>query len=317
LSKVMFIATANYVGDIPEALKDRLEIVYLSGYTEFEKLDIAKRYLIVKICKEHGFKTSKIYFSNEILLYIIRGYTKEAGVRELERQLSTIIRKIVADIVVNKVEKTKYRISIKMVTEYLGKVKYNFNEITKNSKIGVVNGLAYTSFGGDTLPIEVNYYEGTGNLVLTGSLGDVMKESAHIALSYIKSNYKHFGIEYDKLTKNDIHIHVPEGAIFKDGPSAGITLTTALISAFTSKEIPASLAMTGEITLRGNVLPIGGLKEKSIGANRNGIKKIIIPYNNLNDLDDIPKEIKENIDYIAVKNYKEVIEVIEKNKITV
>jgi len=313
LSNVMFIATANYIDDIPEALKDRLEIVYLSGYTEYEKIDIAKRHLIAKVCKEHGLKTSKIYFSNDVLLYIIRGYTKEAGVRELERQLSTIVRKIVSDIVVENVDKAKYRISIKAVTQYLGKIKYNFNEINKTSKIGVVNGLAYTNFGGDTLAIEVNFYKGSGNLVLTGSLGEIMKESAHIALSYIKSNYKYFGIDYDKLTKNDIHIHVPEGAIPKDGPSAGITLTTALISAFTSKKIPANLAMTGEITLRGNILPIGGLKEKSIGANRNGIKKIIIPYGNLNDLDELPKEIKDNIDYIAVKDYKEVLNVLSED----
>ncbi|MDD4547408.1 MAG: endopeptidase La [Bacilli bacterium] len=315
LSNVMFIATANYIEDIPEALKDRLEIVNLSGYTEYEKLDIAKRHLIGKICKNHGIDCSKIYFSDEILLYIIRGYTREAGVRELERQLSNIIRKIVADIVMDKVNYEKYRITVKLVTKFLGKVKYNFNEINKLSKVGVVNGLAYTSFGGDTLPIEVNYFKGSGNLFLTGSLGDVMKESAHIALSYIKSNYKQFGIDYEKLTKNDIHIHVPEGAIPKDGPSAGITLTTALISAFTSKKIPANLAMTGEITLRGNILPIGGLKEKSIGASRNGIKKIIIPYGNLNDLDEIPKEIKDNIDYIAVKNYKEVMNIINEEKV--
>ncbi|MDD4718557.1 MAG: endopeptidase La [Bacilli bacterium] len=315
LSNVMFIATANYIDDIPEALQDRLEIVRLSGYTEFEKLDIAKRHLIAKICNEHGLKPSKIYFSDDIILHIIRSYTKEAGVRELERQLSNIVRKIVADIVIDNVEKDKYRINIKLVTKYLGKVKYKIHEINKLSKVGVVNGLAYTSFGGDTLPIEVNYYEGKGNLVLTGSLGDIMKESAHIALSYIKSNYKYYGIDYDKLTKNDIHIHVPEGAIPKDGPSAGITLTTALISAFTSKEIPANLAMTGEITLRGNILPIGGLKEKSIGANRNGIKKIIIPYENLSDLEEIPNEIKDNIDYIAVKNYEEVINAINEEKV--
>ncbi len=316
LSNVMFIATANYVDDIPEALKDRLEIVYLSGYTEFEKLDIAKRHLISKICKDHGLDRNKVYFSEDILLHIIRGYTKEAGVRELERQLSTIIRKIVTNIVVEKVDKDKYRVNKKMVAKFLGKEKYKFNEINRLAKVGVVNGLAYTSFGGDTLPIEVNYYKGTGNLVLTGSLGEVMKESAHIALSYIKSNYKEFGINYDKLTKNDIHIHVPEGAIPKDGPSAGITLTTALISALTSQKIPANLAMTGEITLRGRVLPIGGLKEKSIGANRNGIKKIIIPHGNLNDLDEIPKEIKDNIDYIAVKNFEEVIDAIKEETLS-
>ena len=316
LSEVMFIATANYEEDIPEALRDRLEIVYLSGYTEFEKLDIAKKHLIGKICKEHGISKSKVYFSDDIILHIIRGYTKEAGVRELERQLSTIIRKIVTEMVVENIKKSKYRVTKKMVTKFLGKEKYKWNEINKTAKVGVVNGLAYTSFGGDTLPIEVNYYKGNGNLVLTGSLGEVMKESAHIALSYVKSNYKEFGIDYDKLTKNDIHIHVPEGAIPKDGPSAGITLTTALISALTNKKIPASIAMTGEITLRGTILPIGGLKEKSIGANRNGIKKIIIPYGNLNDLDEIPEEIKENVDYIAVKNFKEVIDVINEETLS-
>lgn len=316
LSEVMFIATANYEEDIPEALRDRLEIVYLSGYTEFEKLDIAKKHLIGKICKEHGISKSKVYFSDDIIFHIIRGYTKEAGVRELERQLSTIIRKIVTEMVVENIKKSKYRVTKKMVTKFLGKEKYKWNEINKTAKVGVVNGLAYTSFGGDTLPIEVNYYKGNGNLVLTGSLGEVMKESAHIALSYVKSNYKEFGIDYDKLTKNDIHIHVPEGAIPKDGPSAGITLTTALISALTNKKIPASIAMTGEITLRGTILPIGGLKEKSIGANRNGIKKIIIPYGNLNDLDEIPEEIKENVDYIAVKNFKEVIDVINEETLS-
>ena len=315
LSNVMFIATANYIGDIPEALRDRLEVVYLSGYTEYEKLDIAKRHLIYKICKEHGFSASKVNFNDDIILYIIRHYTKEAGVRELERQLANIIRKIVTNIVVSKKEKEHYNINVKLVNEYLGKVKYNFQKIDKRAKIGIVNGLAYTSFGGDTLPIEVNFYKGSGRLELTGSLGDIMKESARISLSYIKSNYKYFGIDYDILTKNDIHIHVPEGAIPKDGPSAGISLTTALISAFTNKRIPANVAMTGEITLRGAVLPIGGLKEKSIGARRNGIRRIIIPYANLVDLDDIPKEIKDSIDYIPVKNYKEVINALESENV--
>lgn len=310
LSKVLFIATANYIDDIPEALRDRLEIIQLSGYTEFEKLDIAKKHLIPKICKEHGLELNKISIKDNTILKIIRNYTKEAGVRELERQLASIVRKIVAEIIVDKKDDEQYQINNKNIELYLGKPKYHFNLLLA-TKVGVVNGLAYTYFGGDTLPIEVNYYQGNGNLVLTGSLGDVMKESAHIALSYIKSNYQDFHIDYDKLVKNDIHIHVPEGAIPKDGPSAGITLVTALISAFTDKKIPATLAMTGEITLRGNVLPIGGLKEKSIGAHRNGIKKIIIPYDNLSDLDEIPKEIKSSIEYIPVKHYKEVIKVIE------
>ncbi len=306
LSNVMFIATANYIEDIPEALKDRLEIVQLSGYTEYEKLDITKRHLIPKVCKEHGFDISKISINDNTILGIIRHYTKESGVRELERQISTIVRKIVAEIIVDKKDEPRYEVSYKNIKTFLGKPKFHFNAMM-TSKVGVVNGLAYTYFGGDTLPIEVNYFKGSGNLVLTGSLGDVMKESAHIALSYIKSNHKLFNIDYDKLVKNDIHIHVPEGAIPKDGPSAGITLTTALISAFTGKKIPSYIAMTGEITLRGNILPIGGLKEKSIGAHRNGIKKIIIPYDNINDLDDVPVEIRETIQYIPVKNYKEVI----------
>lgn len=310
LSNVMFIATANYIEDIPEALRDRLEIVQLSGYTEFEKLDIAKKHLIPKVCKEHGIIVNKINFSDSIILNIIRNYTKEAGVRELERQIANIVRKIVTSIIIDKTNDQQHSINNKNVQSYLGKPRYHFNDLIMASKIGVVNGLAYTYFGGDTLPIEVNYYKGTGNLVLTGSLGDVMKESAHIALSYIKSNYQYFNIDYDKLVKNDIHIHVPEGAIPKDGPSAGITLATALISAFTGKKIPATIAMTGEITLRGNVLPIGGLKEKSIGAHRNGIKKIIIPYGNINDLDEIPSEIRSSIEYIPVKTYKDVMKVI-------
>ena len=306
LSQVMFIATANYIDDIPEALKDRLEIINLSGYTEFEKLDIAKRHLLPKVCENHGIDIKKININDNTILKIIREYTKEAGVRELERQLSNIIRKIVTKIVVEKIKRVKVAVDDKKLVTYLGKPKYRQTKKTE-TRIGVVNGLAYTYFGGDVLPIEVNYYKGNGNLVLTGSLGDVMKESAHIALSYIKSNYQYFNIDYDKLTKNDIHIHVPEGAIPKDGPSAGITLTTSLISALTNLKIDKSIAMTGEITLRGNVLPIGGLKEKSIGAHRNGVKTILIPFDNQNDLDDIPSEIKDSITYIPVKNYKEVV----------
>ena len=312
LSKIMFIATANNVDTIPEALKDRLEIVNLSGYTEYEKLDIAKKYLLPKISREHGVNANGIMIKDELLLYIIRYYTKEAGVRELERQIATIIRKVVTSIVTKHVLVNKVVIDKKAIKEYLGNEKYSFVHSNKNNEIGVVNGLAYTKFGGDVLPIEANYFKGKGELVLTGSLGDVMKESAVIALNYVKANYKYFGIDYDMLVNNDIHIHVPEGAIPKDGPSAGITLVTTLISLFAGLKIRNDIAMTGEITLRGKVLPIGGLKEKSVGASRNGIKTIIIPEENEKDLDEIPEEIKKDIKYIKVKNYKDIFKFLKK-----
>lgn len=315
LSKVMFIATANNIEDIPEALKDRLEIVMLSGYTEYEKLDISRKYLLPKICKEHGVNVKGIDIKDEVLLYIIRYYTKESGVRDLERNLSTIIRKIVTSIVFSHVLVNKVIIDKKKIEEYLGKQKYSFIGSNKQTEIGVVNGLAYTKFGGDVLPIEANYFKGNGNLVLTGSLGDVMKESAIIALNYIKSNCKYFHVDYPLITENDIHIHVPEGAIPKDGPSAGITLVTTMISLFTNFKVPSDIAMTGEITLRGKVLPIGGLKEKSIGAHRNGIRTIIIPQENVKDLEDIPDEVKEDIEYIPVKNYKDVMKFLKKKEL--
>ncbi len=310
LSKVMFIATANYVEQIPEALRDRLEIVYLSGYTEFEKLDICKKHLIPKIEKEHGLKEKTIKFQDDALLQIIRHYTKEAGVRKLERKISKIIRKIVTDIVLEAKEPKDIKITPKRIKEYLGNEKYHYIYQDTKGQIGVVNGLAYTSYGGDVLPIEVNFYKGKGELMLTGSLGEVMQESAKIAFSYIKSNCKKFKIDYDKIIEKDIHIHVPEGAIPKDGPSAGIALTTALISALINKEVPNDIAMTGEITLRGNVLAIGGLKEKSTGACRNNIKKVIIPNDNIADIDEIPDEIKNNIEYIPVKTYEEVFKIV-------
>lgn len=306
LSKVMFILTANHLENIPEELRDRLEIININGYTEYEKLDICKKHIIKKSLKEHGLTKELINFSDEVILKIIRNYTKEAGVRELTRQIDTVIRKIVTSIVVNNIKVNELNITLDNLEQYLGKEKYHFSNINNDSKVGVVNGLAYTNYGGDVLPIEVTYFKGNGELKLTGSLGDVMKESALIALDYIKSNAKKFGINYDKLAQNDIHIHVPEGAIPKDGPSAGIALTTALISAFTDKLVSSKLAFTGEITLRGEVLKIGGLKEKCIGAYRNNIEKIVIPYDNESDLDEIPKEIKEKIKFVTVKNYEEV-----------
>lgn len=306
LSKVMFILTANYLENIPEELRDRLEIININGYTEYEKLDICKKHIIKKSLKEHGLTKELINFSDEVILKIIRNYTKEAGVRELTRQIDTVIRKIVTSIVVNNIKVNELNITLDNLEQYLGKEKYHVSNINNDSKVGVVNGLAYTNYGGDVLPIEVTYFKGNGELKLTGSLGNVMKESALIALDYIKSNAKKFDINYDKLVQNDIHIHVPEGAIPKDGPSAGIALTTALISAFTDKLVSSKLAFTGEITLRGEVLKIGGLKEKCIGAYRNNIEKIIIPYDNESDLDEIPKEIKEKIKFVTVKNYEEV-----------
>lgn len=305
LSNVMFITTANYIEDIPEALLDRLELIELSGYTELEKVEIVKTYLLPEVCRTHGLDRDQIVISDDTIKSLIQDYTREAGVRELKRQIETLVRKIVTEIVMGEIEKTQFHITRKIMADYLGKCKYP--KIDSNSEsIGVVNGLAYTSYGGDTLAIEVNYYEGSGNLVLTGSLGDVMKESAQIAFSYLKASAKKYNISYEMLTKNDIHIHVPEGAIKKDGPSAGIALTTALISAFTNKKVSREIAMTGEITLRGKVLPIGGLKEKSMGAIRSGVKDIIIPFDNKNDIEEIPKEIRQKLKYHYVKEYDEV-----------
>jgi len=304
LSKIMFITTANSLDTIPIPLRDRLEIIELSGYTEFEKLDIAKRYLIPKILKNHGINKEDIGFKDNAVLELIRYYTKEAGVRELERKITQIIRKIITENVIKKQEK---KVMVNNVIKYLGRHEFHFGNIGTD-EIGVVNGLAYTYAGGDTLKIEVNYYPGNGNLILTGSLGDVMKESAQIALSYVRANNDYFGIKNDKIIKNDIHIHVPEGAVPKDGPSAGIALTTAIISALSNIKIDKTIAMTGEITLRGNILPIGGLKEKSIGALRSGIKTIYIPTDNENDLDEIPNEVKKDLEYILVSNYKELFD---------
>lgn len=312
LSNVMFVATANHVENIPEALKDRLEIVEISGYTELEKIDIAKKYLIPKICEEHGIVNKSIYFEDDAIVEIIRSYTREAGVRELERQISKIVRKIVTSIVTTKIKVGKLNITKDNLNKYLGLPKYHL--ISNNEDIiGVVNGLAYTNYGGDTIQIEVNHYKGTGKLELTGSLGEVMKESASIALSYIKANYDKFGINYDEIINSDIHVHVPEGAVPKDGPSAGLALTTALISSFTNLKVSSKIAMTGEITLRGLALPIGGLREKSIGANRKDIETVFIPYGNIGDLEVIPDEIKEKIDFIPIKDYIEIYNYLRKD----
>lgn len=315
LSKVVFITTANYVEQIPEALKDRLEVINLSGYTEYDKLEIAKKYLLPRICKEHGVNVEGLKFKDDAILKVIRNYTRESGVRELERQLATIIRKIVTQIVIKKVIVNKYIIDKEKVVEFLGKEKYHFSKNNKISEVGIVNGLAYTYYGGDIQEIEVTYFEGNGSLILTGMMGNVMKESAQIALNYIKANAKNFQLDLEFLNKINIHIHVPEGSVPKEGPSAGVALTTALLSALKNKKVSKKIAMTGEITLRGNVLKIGGLKEKTIGAHRNGIKEIYIPIDNMVDTVDIPDEVKQDIVFIPVKNYKEIYEEVLKEKV--
>ncbi|MDD2202887.1 MAG: endopeptidase La [Bacilli bacterium] len=310
LSQVLFVLTANYSNNIPEPLRDRLEVIELTGYTEYEKLDIVKKHILPKELDNHGLTGKDIEISDKTIMHVISYYTKEAGVREIERLIATLCRKVVTNIVNGNKKKKTYKINEDNLETYLGKKKYFYTENDEADKVGVANGLAYTQFGGDILPIEVTYYKGKGNLVLTGSLGDVMKESANIALSYLKSHYDEFGIDYKLLVENDIHIHLPEGAIPKDGPSAGITLVTALISVFTNKTIDHNIGMTGEITLHGQVLPIGGLKEKAMGAHRSGLKKIIIPKKNERDLDEVPKEIKKDLEFIFVNEYKDVYKLL-------
>ena len=302
LSNVMFITTANYIEQIPNELRDRLEIIELYSYTEYEKLDIAKKHLIPKEITEHGLTSKNVRFTDDAILTIIRGYTKEVGVRELDRVIATVIRKIVKDIVMNNT-KSNCIINNGNIKKYLGNKKYLDNNDKELLSAGVVNGLAYTPYGGDLLQVEVTYFSGTGNLVLTGSLGDVMKESATIALSYIKANAKTFKLDDKIFRENDFHIHVPEGAIPKEGPSAGVTLTTAILSSLLNKKVSSNVAMTGEVTLTGKVLPIGGLKEKSIAAFRSGIERVFIPKENEPDLEEIPKEIKNKIDFILVDDY--------------
>lgn len=308
LSNVLFIATANYLENVPEPLRDRLEIIELNSYTEIEKLHIAKEHLIKKAVTDSGLQVNKVEFSDEAIYHIIRYYTREAGVRQLGRQLGTICRKIAVQTLKEK-RKTKKSVTIKKVKEYLGREKFDYTKKEEDAQIGVVTGLAYTQFGGDILPVEVNYFEGKGNLILTGNLGDVMKESATIALDYIRANAKKYGVEPDFFEKHVLHVHFPEGAIPKDGPSAGVTMTTAIISAIAKYPIRNDVAMTGEITLRGKVLPIGGLREKSIAAHRSGIKTICIPKDNIKNLDEIPAIVKEELTIVPCSTIDDVLKV--------
>jgi ATP-dependent Lon protease len=305
LSKVLFIATANYLGNIPAPLRDRMEIIELSSYTEIEKLNIANEHLIKKQLDTHGLESKKFMINDEAVMELIRSYTREAGVRQLDRLFGSLIRKAIKIILGDK--KENVTITKENVVEFLGKPRFSNTKAEKDDQVGVVTGLAYTQFGGDTLPVEVTYYKGKGRLVLTGKLGDVMKESAQAALSYVKSNAAKLGIDMDVFNENDIHIHVPEGAVPKDGPSAGVTITTAIVSVLTNKKVDHFLGMTGEITLRGRVLPIGGLKEKSIAAHRSGLKTIMIPSDNKKDLEDIPDDVKKSLEIIPVETIDEII----------
>lgn len=306
LSKVMFILTANSASDIPYALKDRLEIINLSSYTIFEKVDIVKNYMFKKLLEEHGLSKNNISIDDESIKFIIKFYTKEAGIRELERVLSSIMRKIAKEVVKNNKNK-KIILTEENIISYLGNVKYTEYENDFDNS-GIVNGLAYTSFGGTILPIEVTHYKGKGNINMTGSLGDVMKESAKIALGYVKTNYNKFGLNMKELLDYDIHINALHAGIPKDGPSAGITLVTAIISSFLNKKVDRLVGMTGEITLNGKVLGIGGLKEKIIAAYNAGIKTIFIPKENESEISMVPIEILSSLEIIFIDNYIQIFD---------
>ncbi len=308
LSDVLFICTANYLENIPGPLRDRLELIQLSSYTELEKIQIAKGHLVKKQLELNGLQKKQASFTDKAIRFIIRSYTRESGVRDLERKIASCLRKVAVAIVKDPSIET-IKIDEGKVREYLGVPPFEDSKKENEPQIGVVTGLAYTEFGGDILPIEVNYFKGKGGLVLTGHLGDVMKESASIALDYVKSNAEHFNINPDIFAENDIHIHVPEGAVPKDGPSAGVAMTIAIISCLSKTPVNPDVAMTGEVTLRGNALPIGGLREKSLAALRSGIKTIIVPNENKNDVDELPKEVKETLKIEYMKTVDDAVKI--------
>ncbi|SHH84808.1 endopeptidase La [Clostridium grantii] len=313
LSSAMFVTTANTLDTIPRPLLDRMEIIQVSGYTYEEKFNIARNHLIPKQIAEHNMKDTKISFSNSAIYSIIENYTRESGVRSLERAIATVIRKAITDIVEN--NKKSIHVSVNHVKKYLGIEIFTSDIINKEDKVGVVTGLAWTGYGGDTLPVEVAAMKGSGKFQLTGQLGDVMKESAQTGYSYIRANADKYNISEKFYETLDLHIHVPEGAVPKDGPSAGITMITAMVSALSGKKVNSSIAMTGEVTLTGIVLPIGGLKEKTLAAFRAGIKTIIIPKANEKDLKKVPKSILSKIKIIPVENVEDVLRhaLIEEN----
>ena len=305
LSKVLFITTANSLDTIPRPLLDRMEVVEVSGYTYEEKFNIAKEHLIPKVFKEYKLKDGIITISDEAIRLVIDGYTRESGVRSLERVISSLIRKAMAFILKNNIESID--IDVEKTEELLGKKRFSFDEKMKEDKIGVVTGMAWTAYGGDTLPVEAMVMSGSGKLQLTGQLGDVMQESAKAAYTYVRANASKYGITEDFYKSKDIHIHVPEGAVPKDGPSAGVTMVTALVSALSGKKVKCNVAMTGEVTLTGRVLAIGGLKEKSLAAYRMGIDTIIIPKENEKDIEKIPSSIRENLTIITAEHVEEVL----------
>ncbi len=305
LSKVLWIVTANGLYKIPRPLRDRMEIITLSGYTQDEKLEIAKRYLVEKERKAHGLKKVQLQFTDPALSALIEGYTREAGVRELERVVAKVCRKAAKLIVQGK--KQRIRVTGQNLSAYLGKVKYVQRPLEETSEVGVCTGMAWTEVGGDVLPTEATVLKGKGQLILTGQLGDVMKESAQAGMTYIRSRMEKLQLPEDFYEKNDIHIHLPEGAIPKDGPSAGITMATAVVSALTGRKIRGNVAMTGEITLRGRVLAIGGLKEKVIAAHRMGIKTIILPKENERDIEEIPSNVRRQLEFVPVSHMDEVL----------
>ncbi|MDD6381968.1 endopeptidase La [Mitsuokella sp.] len=305
LSKVFWIVTANNLGNIPRPLRDRMEIIMLSSYTEYEKLEIAKRYLVTRQRRENGLTGRDIHFGAGVLQAIIEGYTRESGVRELERLIGQVCRKAARKIVEG--EKTPIQVTKKNLTDFLGRIKFLETKAEKKPQVGVATGMAWTEVGGDILPTEVTVLPGKGKLILTGQLGDVMQESAQAGLSYIRSRAEKLGIQPDFYEKDDIHIHLPEGAVPKDGPSAGITMATAMISALTGRKVRSDVAMTGEITLRGNVLPIGGLKEKVLAAYREGMKTILLPKENERDIEDIPENVRDKLTFVPVEHMDEVL----------
>lgn len=312
LSNVMFITTANSLEGIPGPLRDRMEIIELSSYTDIEKLHIAQRHLMVKQLKENGMNQGDVTVSDEAMLYIINNYTREAGVRSLERQIGQLLRKCACKFVKN--GRRAISVDVNHLEELIGKPRYHRDDVMLDNKVGSATGLAWTSVGGETLEIDVIIYSGSGELLLTGQLGDVMKESARTAFSLIRSRADRWNISPEFFKEKDFHIHIPEGATPKDGPSAGVTLFTAMVSAITGIAVRGDTAMTGEITLRGRVLAIGGLKEKSLAAYRGGIRRIIIPKDNLRDIEDVPEEVRKNIRYIAVDNVDEVLDNILKKE---
>lgn len=305
LSEVMFLCTANDVQTIPRPLLDRMEVIEVSSYTENEKLHIAKDHLLPKQMKRHGLEESQLMINDKAMEKMIHQYTREAGVRNLERKIAAVCRK--ADREILEKNKSQVRVTERNLEKFLGKTLYDFQKRNDKDEIGIVRGLAWTSVGGDTLEIEVNLMPGKGNFELTGQLGDVMQESAKAGISYIRSISTEYGLEKEYFQEHDIHIHIPEGAVPKDGPSAGITMATAMLSAMLEKPVRADVAMTGEITLRGRVLPIGGLKEKLLAAKSAGMKTVIVPKKNLRDVEELSKEITGGLEMVYAETMDEVL----------